>query len=61
MKKMPSGKQVTVEWLIKTGQVTRGREFSEHYDPTVNTRPRHQQRRAVYSAASTRRIKMGQQ
>lgn len=30
MKRMPNGKQVTVEWLIKTGQVITGRTYKEH-------------------------------
>jgi hypothetical protein len=31
MKKMPNGKQVTVEALLKSGQVMTGREYREHY------------------------------
>lgn len=29
MKRMPNGKPVTVEWLIKTGQVMTGREYRD--------------------------------
>jgi hypothetical protein len=41
MKKMPNGKQVTVEWLIRSGQVMTGGHFREHYDEVSKVRAPH--------------------
>jgi hypothetical protein len=38
MKKMPNGKPVTVEWLIRNGQVMTGEHFREHYDEVRKVR-----------------------
>jgi hypothetical protein len=32
MKKLPNGKAVTVEWLLKSGRVTTGRQYREDYE-----------------------------